>query len=46
VQRELTRLQDCTRLRALEITLTGQGNWPQLDRLKEMRHPEVSHKWI
>jgi hypothetical protein len=46
VQRELARLQDCTRLRALEATLTRQGNWPQLDRLKELRHPEVSHKWL
>jgi hypothetical protein len=46
VQKELAKLQDCTRLRALERTLTAQGNWPQLERLKELRHPEVSHRWL
>ena len=46
VQRELTRIQDCTKLRALEATLTSQGNWPQLERLRELRHPEVSHSWL
>ena len=46
IQRELTKIQDCTRLRALEATLTRQGNWPQLDRLRELRHPEVSHAWL
>jgi hypothetical protein len=46
VQGELSRLHDCTRLRALESTLMRQGNWPQLERLKELRHPEVSHKWL
>ena len=46
VQKELARLRDCTRLRALEVVLRRQGNWPQLERLKELRHPEVSHKWL
>ena len=46
VQKELCKIQDCTRLRALESTLTRQGNWPQLDRLRELRHPEVSHRWL
>ena len=44
LQRELCRLQDCTSLGALEATLAEQGNWPQLDRLRELRHPEVSHR--
>ena len=46
LQKELSKLHDCTRLRALEATLTRQCNWPQLERLKDLRHPEVSHKWI
>ena len=46
VQRILSRLQDCTKLRALEAQLTRQCNWSQLDRIKDLRHPEVSHKWI
>ena len=46
VQKILSRLFDCTKLRALEAQLTRQCNWTQLDRLKDLRHPEVSHKWI
>jgi hypothetical protein len=46
IQKELARLQDCTRLRALEATLRSQGIWSQVERLKELRHPEVSHKWL
>ena len=46
VQSELTKLQDYTRLRALEATLRRQSNWPQLEALRDLRHPEVSHKWL
>ena len=46
LQRELSRLKDCTKLRMLEAVLRQQCNWAQLDRLKELRHPEVSHKWL
>ena len=46
LQRELCKLQDCTRLRHLEETLRKQGNWAQLERLRELRHPEVSHRWL
>jgi hypothetical protein len=46
VQKELAKLQDCTRLRRLEATLRQQSNWVQLDRLRELRHPEVSHSWL
>ncbi len=38
VQKELAKLQDCTRLRALEHTLPEQSSWAQLDRLRELRH--------
>ena len=46
LQKELSKLYDCTRLRALEATLTRQCNWSLLARLKELRHAEVSHKWL
>ena len=46
VQHQLYRLLDCTRLRALERALTAQCNWPQLARLKELRHRDVCHKWL
>ena len=46
LQKELSKLQDCTRLRALEATLREQSNWGQLQRMKELRHREVSHKWL
>ncbi len=46
LQKELSKLIDCTKLRALEVLLRSQSNWPQLDRLRELRHPEVSHSWL
>ena len=46
LQRELSKLADRTRLRALEAILRQQCNWDQLDTLRDLRHPEVSHKWI
>ena len=46
LQRELCKLSDCTRLRRLEKTLQDQCNWDQWTRLRELRHPEVSHRWI
>ena len=46
LQKELAKLLDCTRLRALESKLRGQGNWPQLEMLKDLRHPGTSHKWL
>ena len=26
--------------------MRGQGNWDQLERLSELRHPGVSHRWL
>ena len=46
LQKELFSLQDRSRLRQLEATLEIQGNWPQLERVRELQHKEVSHKWI
>ena len=46
LQKELTKLQDCTRLRHLEETLTQQANWEQLERLKDLRHQGVSQQWL
>ena len=46
LQKELARLQDCTRLRALEDSLRTQCNWPQLEELRDLRHKAVSHKWL
>ncbi len=46
LQKELSRLLDCTRLRALESKLRAQCHWEQLDRLKELRHKETSHQWL
>ena len=46
LQKELVRLADCTRLRALEASLRQQGNWEQLERLQDLRHPGVSHRWL
>ena len=46
LQKELAKLADCTRLRRLENTLQQQSSWGQLERLRELRHPEVSHKWL
>ena len=46
LQRELGRLLDRTRLRALEATLRRQCNWDQVEALKDLRHEKVSHKWI
>ena len=33
-------------LRTLERTLEDQGRWAQVDRMRELRHPEVSHRWL
>ena len=46
LQKELTRLQDCTRLGRLEETLRLQANWEQLERLRDLRHQGVSHQWL
>ena len=46
LQKELTKLGDCTRLRSLEAPLRRQGDWDQLERLQELRHPGVSHRWL
>ena len=46
LQRELSRLFDVTRLRTLQSQLRTECAWEQLDRLKELRHKEVSHKWL
>ena len=46
LQKELSKLGDCTRLRRLEEKLRAQCNWAQLARLRDLRHPEVSHRWL
>ena len=46
LQKELSSLRDRTRSRELETTLELQGNWPQLDRVRELQHLEVSHRWL
>ena len=46
LQKELSMLQDKTRRRRLENTLTQQGAWQQLDRIKELSNKNVSHKWV
>ena len=46
LQKALCALADCTRLRQLEHTLEQQGQWSQLARLRELRHPQVSHQWL
>ena len=46
LQRELSILGDRTKARRLEASLTSQGAWPQLERLKGLRHKEVSHRWL
>ena len=46
LQKALCALADCTRLRQLEHTLEQQGQWSQLTRLRELRHPQVSHQWL
>ena len=46
LQKELSALRDRSRLRDLEAELEAQGNWPQLDRVRELRHADVSHKWL
>ena len=46
LQKELSKLVDQTKARRLDGTLIRMGAWPQLDRLKELRHKEVSHKWL
>ncbi len=46
VQKELAKLDDMVRLRRLEAQLCAQSNWAQYDRLRELRHPEVSHSWL
>ena len=39
-------LQDKTRRQKLELTLTKQGAWTQLDRIKELCNTSVFHKWL
>ena len=46
LQRELSILADATKIRRLIATLQGQGAWSQLDRITELRHKEVTHKWL
>lgn len=46
LQKELSKLRDCTRLRALDGSLRSQCNWAQADRLRELRHKDTSHKWL
>ena len=44
--KELSRLDDRTKLRALEGKLRAQCEWEQLERLRDLRHPEMSHAWL
>ena len=46
LQKQLTRLLDCTRLQHLESRLQQQGNWEQLERLKDLHHPGTSRQWL
>ena len=46
LQQQLAKLQDCTRLRRLEKELQDQCTSEQSDRLRELRRPEVSHRWL
>ena len=46
LQKDLAALQDLSRLRHLEEALRRQCNWEQVQRLQELRHPEVSHQWL
>ena len=46
LQRELSVLADKTKARGLLNTLQQQGAWPQVDRLTDLRHKDVSHKWM
>ena len=46
LQRELSMLVDRTKARRLEASLQSQGAWHQLDRLKGLRHKEVSQRWL
>ena len=45
-RKELSRLADCTKLRALEGKLRAQCEWEKLERLGDLRHPETSHAWL
>ena len=44
LQKTLCKLQDRTRLRALEATLTAV-QLGSTREIKDLRHPEASHKW-
>ena len=46
MQGQLCKIWDCTQLRRLEATLRRKCEWSQLRRLKELRHKDVSHKWL
>ena len=46
LQKELSKLCDKTRLRSLEAALQRQCNWAQIEALQDLRHAEVSHKWL
>ena len=46
LQRELSILADASKRRRLIDTLQRQGAWRQLDRIRELRHKDVSHKWL
>ena len=46
LQRELSMLADRTKARKLADTLKQQGAWAQDTRFAELRHKEVSHKWL
>jgi len=46
LQSELSMLLNLTRGRRLENTLQQQSAWTHLDRIRELRHKDVSHKWL
>ena len=46
LQRELSILSDRTKARRLDAELERQGAWHQLERIKGLRHREVSHRWL
>ena len=46
LQAQLSRLTDGTRLRRLKDTLLSKGAWQQVTRIDDLRHAQVSHKWL
>ena len=46
LQAQLSRLTDRSRLRRLKDPLVPKGVWQQVTRIEDLRHAQVSHKWL